>query len=409
MGWLKRLMWFSIAAGLLGLIGYAFVPEPPVVDVARVTRGPIVVSINEDGKTRIKDRYVVSAPLTGRLLRIKLKAGDPVIAGQTVVATLEPAPPELLDPRALAQAEARVRAAEATLKKTGASLAAARAALENAESEHGRARRLFANKNYTQQDLDSAALLERTKSEEFRAARFAEEIARFELELAQAALIRSLPPNEQMQAAQSTPDAHGTPWQLDIRSPITGRVLKVLQESAGVMTAGAALIELGNPNDLEAVVDVISTDAVKIRPGDKVIFEHWGGPHPLEGRVRLIEPAAFTKISALGVEEQRVNVIADFVGSPGERAALGDAYRVEARIVTWERTDVLRVPTGALFRHGNDWAVLALSEGRALMQPVQIGHQNALEAEVLKGLEENAQVVVHPNDKIRTGMQVAVR
>jgi HlyD family secretion protein len=387
----------------LGAIVYAFLPQPIPVDVASVTRGPLVVSINEDGKTRIKDRYTVSAPLAGRLQRIKLRAGDPVIAGETVVAVIEPVAPELLDPRALAQAEARVKAAEAALSRAGATLSAARAELEHAESELARARRLFASKTFTQQELDTAALLERTRAEEFRAARFAEEIARFELELARAALIRSTPPDEQ------TPTQIGSSWQLEIRSPINGRVLKVVQESAGVVTAGTALLELGDPRDLEVVVDVISTDAVKIHPGDKVILEHWGGSKPLQARVRLVEPAAFTKISALGVEEQRVNVIIDFIDSISERSALGDGYRVEARIVTWEGADVLRVPTSALFRRDTDWAVLAVSQHQAILQSLRIGHQNSLAAEVLEGIQEGSQVIVHPSDKITPGVNVVLR
>ena len=397
--WIRRILTLVVGLGLLAALGYAFRPQPIAVDVDRVTRDLLRVTVDEDGRTRIKERYVVSAPLAGRLLRIQLRPGDVVTANETLLAVVEPSSPELLDARALAQAEARVKAAAAALERTGTFLESARVALEFAESELNRVRQLVERKTVTRRELEEAQLAERQRSEEFRAARFAQDIATFELDQAQAALLRTQPDT----------DTTSERWHFEIRAPISGRVLRVFQESSVVATPGMQLLELGNPHDLEVEIDVLSSDAVKIHPGDKVLLEQWGGERPLEGSVRLVEPSAFTKVSALGVEEQRVYVIADFVDPPESRTTLGDGFRVEARIVIWERADILQVPISALFRFNEQWSVFRQHNGRAKLQPVRVGRNNGLAAEVQEGLADGDVVVIHPSDKITDGALVIAR
>lgn len=401
---LRRLLMFVILAAAVGAVVYALMPQPVSVDVAAVTRGALVVTVDEDGKTRIKERYVVAAPLGGQLLRIDLDPGDPVESGTTLLTAIQPIDPALLDVRSRAEAQARVRAAEAALKQAEPRVETARIALEFAESQWGRTRDLYNRDTISREEYENAELLYRSRGEEFRAARFAEEIARYELELARAALVRSQPAN-----SSSGNGSEVDAGQFEIHSPITGRVLRVMQESATVVTPGTALIELGDPADLEVEIDVLSSDAVRVQPGAKVYLEQWGGDEPLLGQVRLIEPAGFTKISALGVEEQRVWVIVDFDESQPQAGALGDGYRVEARIVVYESDDAVKVPTSALFRYRGDWAAFVLERGRAVLRTVEIGRRNDLEAEVHAGLSEGEQVVVHPSDRVVDGVRVTVR
>jgi HlyD family secretion protein len=402
----SKLFVLVVAALVVGGLGYAFWPEPAEVDLAKVERGHLQVTVDEDGKTRIREKYVVSAPLVGRLLRINMEAGDPVEAGKTLLATIEPRDPDLLDARTVAQAEARVKAAEATLKKMEPLFEEARAAQSFAESELARARKAAAGNAISKSELENAEYVSRQKSEELRSTRIQEEIARFELEQAQAALLRTRPQEEQ--PGDGTSNGNGG-WTFTIYSPINGRVLRVLQESAAVVNAGTPLLELGDPLDLEAEVDVLSRDAVKIHPGARVLLEHWGGDKPLLGRVRLVEPSGFTKISTLGVEEQRVNAIVDFVDPPEARKSLGDGFRVEARIVIDDANDVLKLPTSSLFRAGKQSAVFKVTDGVVHEQIVKIGRQNGLEAEVLDGLAAGDEVVVHPSDQIENGVRVRQR
>jgi HlyD family secretion protein len=397
---------FLVVTGVVGGLGYAFWPEPVEVDLAKVERGSLQVTVDEDGKTRIREKYVVSAPLIGRLLRINMEAGDPVTAGKTLLATIEPRDPELLDARTVAQAEARVKAAEASLKKMEPQLEEVRAAQAFAEAELARARK--AASAISRSEMENAEFVYRQRSEEFRSTRIQEEIARFELEQAQAALMRTRPREDEASAGGNASNGDGS-WTFTIYSPIDGRVLRVLQESAAVVSAGTPLLELGDPKDLEAEVDVLSRDAVRIHPGARVLLEHWGGEKELQGRVRLVEPSGFTKISTLGVEEQRVNVIVDFVDPPEARATLGDGFRVEARIVIDEASDVLKIPTSALFRVGANSAVFRVVDDVVHEQIVRIGRQNGLEAEVLEGLAEGDQVVIHPSDQVEDGVKVRRR
>ncbi len=398
----RRFIYLLVLACMVGAIAYGFKPQPVAVDVETVSIGPMMVTVDEDGKTRIREKYVVSAPLAGRLRRIDLEPGDKTEAGATLLATIEPGDPELLDARALAQAEARVKAAAAALKRAEPLLKNALTSLEFAESELGRKRELAAAKALSQELLDDAEMQYKMRSEEYRSAKFGMEIASYELQQAEAAAIRTNP-------ASSDAIENGS-WNFRIESPINGRVLRVLQESTAIVTAGTPLIELGDASDLEIEIDVLSSDAVGINPGDRVIIEHWGGDHDLEGRVQIVEPAAFTKISALGVEEQRVWVIVDIVDPPSERPTLGDGYRVEGRIVTWESDSVLRVPTSALFRDDDhNWCVFAIDGTTARTVRIEIAHNNGLVAEVTSGLSDGDSVIVHPSDRVTDGVLIQRR
>jgi HlyD family secretion protein len=417
----SKLFVFLVAAAVVVGLGYAFFPEPAEVDLAPVRRGDLRVTVDEDGKTRIREKYVVSAPLVGRLLRINMDPGDAVVAGKTLLATIQPRDPELLDARTIAQSEAQVQAAEATLRRVEPMLKEAQDAQAFAEKELVRGRQAVRGAAISQAELENLELLYRHASEELRSTKISEEIARFELQQAKAALLRSRPRPEDNADNSNTvkvidgeegemADFNGNGgWNFTIISPITGRVLRVFQESAAVVTAGTPLLELGDPLDLEVEVDVLSRDAVNIHPDAEVLLEHWGGSDVLKGRVRLVEPQAFTKISTLGVEEQRVNVIIDLVDPPEDRKTLGDGFRVEARIVVAEADNVLIVPTSALFRVGDKSALFVVKDSTVHQQIVKIGRQNGLEAEVVSGLNEGDQVVIHPSDQIEDGVAVRQR
>ncbi|MGE3806434.1 MAG: efflux RND transporter periplasmic adaptor subunit [Gemmataceae bacterium] len=396
--WIRKLWLIIPTLIVIGLVVYAFMPQPVEADVTRVQRGPLLVTVDEDGRTRIKDRYTVSAPLGGVVQRIDLDPGDAVAAGKTVVARIEPTPPRLLDVRSVAESEARVKSAEAAIERAHAELDRSDEAHELAQQQLARAKMLLP-RNISAEEYDIARNKERVALKEKQAAEFALKIAQFELEYARAALLRTKP--------RSPEDPEARP--LDIRSPIDGKVLHVLQRSEKSVDPGAQLIEVGDPRNLEIEVDVLSTDAVKVKPGDRMLLERWGGDKPLEARVRVVEPAGFLKISALGVEEQRVWIIADFVDPFEVRARLGDAYRVEVRIVIWEGKDVLKVPAGAVFRHGEGWAVYRVVNGKVAIQPVDVGHSNGLETEILGGLDVNDEVVVHPSDRIKAGVSIMPR
>ena len=414
---LSKILVFLLAAAVVASLVYAFLPEPVLVDLAVVERGTLRVTVDEDGKTRIREKYVLSAPLAGRLLRIEMDPGDEVGAATTLLATIEPRDPELLDARSIAQAEARVRAASSAYHRSATDWRQAVANQTDAERDLERTRELHRRNAATESELEDAELLLHIRGEDLRSAKHGQDISRFELQQAEAALVRSRPPTETLGEQQSAGEGNGESqgnannggWNFPIVSPIDGRVLRVFQESAAVVTAGTPLLELGDPTDLEVEIDVLSSDAVKIEPGAEVLLEHWGGEETLAGRVRLVEPSAFTKISTLGVEEQRVNVIVDLVDPPEDRPTLGDAFRVEARIVIAQVTDAQKVPTSALFRVGDEWAVFRIASGRAERRIVTVGHQNGLEAEIVEGLQEGDPVIAHPSDKIIDGAQVQQR
>jgi HlyD family secretion protein len=394
----RRRLGAAAAVALVLLGGWWLLRAPAVpVELAAASRGPLRVTVDEEGQTRVRRRYVVAAPTAGRLLRIDLDEGDAVAAGGGV-ALLEPAP---LDPRDEATAEARLRAAEAQKRASDARAALAEAALLQAKRDSERAERLRQAGAKSDEALELAHLKHTEAAQELEAARFAADAADHEVEASRAVLIAARTPR-QKGSVDRGPCEGGAPC-IEVRSPVAGSVLRVYEESERIVAAGTPLLEVGDPRDVEIVVDVLSADAVKIRPGAPVEIEDWGGEQPLEGRVRLVEPSGFTKVSALGVEEQRVNVVADFVDGAG---ALGDGYRVEARVVVWEAPDVLRVPGSALFRRGEGWHVFVVEGNAARLRAVEVGHRGSFEAELLAGLEPGERVVLHPSDRVRDGVRV---
>jgi HlyD family secretion protein len=397
----RKLLLGAVALAIVVGVVYTFLPQPVIVDTAAVSRGRLEVTVNEDGRTRIKERYFVSTPLAGQLRRVELEPGDEVVAGETVLATILPDAPALLDPREREQAQARASAAQAAINRAQSDLDAAQVAREVAESQHERLRRLEERDAASEVQLEQATLAMRARQEEYLSAEYSLQIANFELTQAQAALKRFDPmPDEE------TPTGD---WHFEIKAPISGRVLRVMQESSTVLPAGTQVIELGDATNLELEIDVLSTDAVKIEHGDTIRLEHWGGDEPLTGVVRLVEPSAFTKISALGVEEQRVYVIGDLAATDEQRARLGDAFRFEARIVIWQGDDVLRVPTSALFRQRDEWSVFVMVDGKAAIRKVELGHRNPDAAEVISGLEEGESVITYPSDRVQEGISVTPR
>ena len=382
-----------VAAGL----AYGFMPRAVPVDVAEVKRAPLAVTVEEEGKTRVRERYTVSAPVAGFVRRIGLKAGDAVAAGQAI-AVIEPARAAALDPRARAQAQAQASAAQAALAAAQENVRAARAAAQLTQQERARAESLRQSNFLSAQALDAARTAETRARAAEAAAQHAVRVAHFDLATARAAV-----------AGTARLQAGGTAEQVQVRAPVAAHVLKLLHESEGAVATGQPLLEIGDPASLEVEVEVLSAHAVKIAPGSKVILDRWGGERPLEGRVRVVEPSGFTKISALGVEEQRVRVIVDF-SSPREAwARLGDGYRVEARFVLWEGKDVLQLPTSALFRQGEGWAAFVIDGRRARLVPVGIGQRAGLATEVAAGLKAGDRVVAHPDETIKDGVRVKPR
>ena len=379
----KRQLWLIVVVLLVAVaVLSALRPTPVTVETGAVTRGPLRVTIDEEGATRVRSRYVVSAPITGRLARPAVDAGDLVAAG-AVVARLTPA---ALDPRSRAEAEAAVSGAESALREARAAVEPARAAREQARRDAERARTLAAAGAIAARDVESATLRAREAESALTAAQARASQAAAAVTRARAALMPSAGGGAEV-----------------VRAPVGGRVLRVLEESERVVPAGTPLLQIGDPNDLEIVVDLRSDDAVRVRPGAPMLLDGWGGPEPLQASVRTVEPAAFTEVSALGVEEQRVNVIGGFAQSPPQ---LGDGYRVTVRIVVWESPSVLRVPTGALFRDGAGWAVFVVADGRATRRTVQVGQRASELAEVVDGLAEGELVVLHPSDRIGDGVRV---
>ncbi|HSD73514.1 MAG TPA: HlyD family efflux transporter periplasmic adaptor subunit [Steroidobacteraceae bacterium] len=395
----RLLLWLPLALALLGVLLWLFRPQPVAVDFGVVERGSMRVTVSDEGQTRVKDVFAVSAPVPGLMRRIELEPGDTVVAQSTVIARIEPTDPSFLDVRSQAEAQATVRAAEAARTYAAAEVQRATAELEFAQSELKRFRALAQRASISENDLDAAERRARIATAGLDEVKARLRVQEFELERARA---RLLAPGA----------ARGKREKCDcvtVYSPVSGEVLRVLQESEAVVESGTPLIEIGDPQKLEVVVDLLSTDAVRVMPGQRVIIEAWGGEQPIEGAVRRVEPSGFTKISALGIEEQRVNVIVDFAGSPGEHARLGHGYRVEPRIVLWETAHALKVPLSALFRQGEQWAVFAEEGNRATLRIVELGQQTELEAQVIDGLKEGERVVLHPGDRVSAGSRLTER
>lgn len=382
-----------VAAALI----YGFWPQPIVVETVAVTRGPLLVTVDEEGKTRVIDRYVVSAPVAGFARRIELDVGDSVEQNHTLV-ELEPLRSQVLDPRSRAEAQARVAAAESSLHAAEQNVQAAKADADYATSEVKRLRKLAKDGLISQGDLERAEALARSTRAAQRSADFAVEVARYERDAARTALRYSAAQHKDAAAER-----------VAVSAPVTGNVLKIFHQCEGVVDAGQALLEVGDPSAIEVEVEVLSADAVRIKPGTPIEFERWGGPKPLAGVVRVVEPVGFTKVSALGVEEQRVLVIADITSPREQWQRLGDGYRVEAKFILWEGSDVLQVPANTLFRYNDAWAVFTVQGNQALRRTIQIGKRNGLIAQVLAGLTEGEQVITHPDNSIEDGHRVRPR
>jgi HlyD family secretion protein len=388
---IKRSIAVLAAAGLATLIVWALRPQPLAVQTARVVRGSLQVTIDEDGATRAHDRYTLAAPIAGRLSRIELREGA-AVTPRTVIATISPVP---IDPREAAQTRAEIATLEARRQEADAYVARAEADHQQASRDAERFRALYQTDDVSRQALEQAETAERRAAKELAAARFKVQSTDAEIARARAGLM----------SLEEQRD--GSSRLVTLRPPAAGRILQILEKSERVVAAGTPLVVLSNPNRIEAVVDLLSTDAVRIKAGAAVSIEGWGGAHALRARVRLVEPYGFTKVSALGIEEQRVNVVVDFLDPP---QGLGDGYRVEARIVIWESPDVLKAPGSALFRaRDGGWSVLVIEDGRAHTRPVEVDHRNAFEAEITGGLREGEEVIVHPSNDLEDGMRVTSR
>ncbi len=386
----RRMLLGILVLLALALVAYGFIPKPIDVDLAPITRGGLLETVNEEGKTRIKDRYDVLAPLSGQLLRIDLHAGDQVISGKTVLAVIEPSDPSLLDARMLAESEARVNAALAGQMQATALQERARAAADLADIDFNRAEKLHGTRSVSQEQFDALYHRRRLAKEELRSAEFAVQISKYEIDVAKAALM-------------SARVKEGNDRRFTLLSPIDGKVLKVVRESAGAVMVATPLLQLGNPADLEVEIDVLSRDASRMEPGCRVMLGELGRPAQWEGRIRRIEPQAFTKISALGVEEQRVNVIVDFLQPSEVQGRLGDGYALETRIVVWRGNDVVKVPSASLFRLHHGWGVYVVDDGQAKLREVKVGHTDGRETEVIEGLAVDENVVLYPSDRIVDG------
>ncbi len=395
MRWLSRLLLLAGELVLFAVLVWAFWPSAVEVETALVQRGQFEETILEDGQTRVRERYVVSAPLAGTLLRIDLKAGDLVEPG-TAIASVLPNWAPLLDPRARQEAEQRLGAAEATLARAGSIVAETEGNAEQARVDADRTRTLVAQGAAPHSRLERDALALHTALRRQEAARLAQHAAEHELELARAALF--------LESADRNSSAT---WQ--VRAPVAARVLRVVQRSEVPVSLGAPLVELGNTADLEVVADVLTTDAVRVHPGDPVRIEGWGGDRPLEGSVRRVEPGAFTKVSALGVDEQRTNVVVDITSPAAERGALGDAYRVDVRIVTAVLDDAIVVPAGALFRDQDGWSVFVAAAGRAHKRTVVVARRSTTEAAVTRGLAVDERVILFPGAAVADGVRIRSR
>jgi len=394
----------AVAGLVAAALAAAFWPRPVMVDLGQVTRGPMTVTIDEEGRTRVAEPYVVSTPVAGRLMRVGVEPGERVVKGETVVAHMRPTNPAALDVRTREQAEAAVAAAEAALRVARADLAAARARRDLAEAELGRVARL------AEREIASAAALDRAR-QEARVAAAAVETAEAAIAMREAELANARARLIGFEDAGLAAALDATaPDDIPVRAPADGRILRVFQQSETTLPAGAPIMEIGDiEGGLEVVVELLSPDAVQVAPGDPVRIEDWGGPEALQGEVARIDPYAQTRVSALGVEEQRVPVTVALSCPPERRCGLGHGYRVEARIVVWQREDALRVPVSALFRHGEGRAVFVAEAGRAVLRPVEIGRSNGVEAEVLSGLRAGESVVLYPSEAVEDGTAISER
>lgn len=393
----KWIVVIIITVGVISAIVYGFMPKPVSVDLVKVSRGSLKVTVEEEGKTSVRDRFALSAPVAGFKRRIKLDVGDRVQKGQTLV-ELEPLKSNLLDPRSRAAAEAAVSSAKASLRVEEERVKAATADTEYAGKNFERVKKLYEGGYVAKDALEQAEAAAKRTEANFLSAKAAVKVASFELDRALTALRHSAAEGNRIQGKI-----------VMIQSPVSGSILKIYRESEGVVQSGEPLIDIGDPEKLEVKVEVLSADAVKIRPGTPVLFERWGGNSILSGKVRVVEPAGFTKISSLGVEEQRVFVIVDIISSIKGEHSLGDGYRLEASFIIWEGRDVLQVPASALFRKQDGWAVFVVKNNRALHREVKVGQRTGLAAEILSGLSEGEEVISYPDNSIEEGTRIRPR
>lgn len=385
-----------IAIAIALLLTWGFWPQPVMVEVKEVIRAPLTVTIEEEGRTRVIDRYVIAAPVSGVTCRVDLNVGDAVERGQ-VLLSITPLDSQILDARSLAQANAKVEAAKSALRAAEERARAAAATAQLAKNELKRLQPLMEQNVISKDTYDKAIAAENAAAANKRSADFNVEVALYELNAAKSVI------------DYKTGNTQETAELIKVHSPITGRILKVDHKCAGPVMTGEPLVEVGDPSVLEVEVDVLSADAVKIKPGMKVLFDRWGGEQPLQGTVRNVEPVGFTKTSALGVEEQRVLVISDFTSPAEKLQSLGDGYRVEAQFVIWHEDNVLQIPASSLFRYNNGWAVFVIKNDRAHRQSVKVGQRNGLTAQIIDGLNESDIVINHPGDDVDDGVRVKVQ
>lgn len=394
--WQRRISWLAVLLIIVAALAYGFRPQPRLVDIAEAHRGPMQVTIEEEGKTRVIDRYIITAPVAGTTCRVDQEVGDPVEKDETLV-NISPLQSQALDPRSRAEARARVAASEASLRAAEQNVSVARAEADLAVTELARLEPLVGAGHISAERLDQARAVKRGTEAGLRSALFAVDVAKYELEAARTAL-------------RYTGNTSSDPEDVvRVAAPVTGRILKLHQECEGVVSRGQPLLEIGDTRSLEIATDVLSADAVKIKPGMPVLYERWGGEKPLTGRVRRVEPVGFTKISALGVEEQRVLVISDITSDAEQWQTLGDGYRVESRFILWENEDVLQIPASALFRVDDQWTLFVMENDRAKRRGVKVGQRNGLSAQILEGLAEGEAVITHPDKTIEEGVGVKRR
>lgn len=392
--WRRRILWgLMLALGAWGLF-LGLRPQAVEVDMGTAQRGVLRATLEQEGRTRVLDRYVVAAPVTGYARRLRFEVGQAVERGAVLV-ELEPARSEAPDARRRAEAQARIAASQAGVNGAEQRVSAATSAAELAQAELQRVRALRLQGHVSAAAEDRAASEAQRSSAELHSAQFAVTAARHELEAARTAL--------RFAGSASTADL------VVVRAPVAGKLLKIAHKSEGTVATGQPLVEIGDPTALEVEVDLLSADAVRIQSGTRVVFERWGGDGTLEGVVRVIEPAGFTKVSALGVEEQRVWVIVSFSSPASRWQRLGDGYRVEASFILWEGQDILQIPASALFRDGEGWATFVVEQGKAVRRAVQVGQRTGLAAQVVTGIQAGERVISHPDDRVREGVRVKAR
>lgn len=386
-----------------GALAIAFWPKPTMVDMGEVTRGTMRLTIDEEGRTRVRDAYIVSTPVAGQLQRVSVQPGDPVVRGETIVAHMRPTNPAVLDVRNREQAEAAVAAAQAALRVARADLNSAIASRDLAQTELARTEQLVERGITSEAVLDRARQTARVAQANVDTAEAAISMREAEITNAQAQLIGFDDPRLAAAIGTASDD-------IPLYAPTDGRILRVIQQSETSLSAGSPIMEIGNiANDLEVVVELLSTDAVQVQPGDPVIIVDWGGSTDLTGEVTRVDPFGITQFSALGVEEQRVNATVAFTSPSADYAGLGHGFRVETKIIVWEAEDILIVPASALFRSRDDWAVFVVEDDTAQLRIIEIGPNNGIEAQVTAGLAEGDRVILYPSSGLSEGMSVAER